>query len=901
MQAHPTKFIAEVKPNTRGDFFQLAQGFGNGGGLHLHHLTLQLRKKRVQVPGELQRDHAQTWPATAARARSGANVRRGARLQGSPMCLNLLLLGLATSEAWGQETEPTGVLPRESELGAQGADQAGELQPPRLLNRLDVPWPADVPYTQGATRIGFELVIDEEGRVENIRGLTGPESFWAAAEALIAAARFEPARDAGGPVAVTIPLILELRPPPIVAEGRLLLSGGSSVAVAGATLELGGQEATTDAEGRFEFRGLPPGEYALTTRAAGLRTDPVVVSVVEGSAAVIALWARPNSVGDGIVATYRKGRPEVGRRTLSAEELRNTPGTLGDPLRAVANLPGVVRSPLEMGWMLVRGGDPRDTAVYVDGVRLPLVYHLGGFTSVLHPAFIDRVEFLPGGGGVRYGRATAGTIDLVTRGREPAAEARAGANLVFASGYANIPWPNRDDITLSASFRRSYLDAVLSPFLPEESRGAIPRFWDWQGRVDIGPDSSVSLFGFADTIDVGDSGGGIATISVATQRVHGRTRVPLGARELVLHPYLSVESISFELEEWTSSSERLNAGGGLRAEIPDDGERFWGWSAGVDLDAFSATLRTNQLSRVEPVFMPDPYAEVRIGKQQQTSAIAGLRVDTLLAGDHEARVGLSPRLMLHHAITSNARIGLEAGLYHEAPPWELLLGPPEGAVLALDESINLAANAGWGRGPISLNLDVWTRVITRTTRMEADGSLDQGDGLAVGTDLFVDLRLGRLSAMAKYGLSSSLRRDDVEDSFVPSPYDQPHSVGLVAAYDLGRAWNLGARWRFSSGFPVPNGGVEAFDVLTLQTFALDPESGRLDDFHALDLKISKRFMFRKWRLDAYLDVQNVYNRRVAEPVITGFTDVVFDGYGYGLTTLPIFGVEGQWGGDPRRP
>ena len=76
---------------------------------------------------------------------------------------------------------------------------------------------------------------------------------------------------------------------------------------------------------------------------------------------------------------------------------------------------------------------------------------------------------------------------------------------------------------------------------------------------------------------------------------------------------------------------------------------------------------------------------------------------------------------------------------------------------------------------------------------------------------------------------------------------------------------------------------------------------RVEDYHTLDLKAAKRFVFRTWRLDAFLDVQNVYNHRVPEPVVTGFSDLGFEGLGFGFMTRPIFGVEGQWGGDPRRP
>lgn len=772
---------------------------------------------------------------------------------------------------------------------------------PSFAAPIVVPWPDRVPFRDGPATVQFDLRIGEDGRIEAATAIMGDEPFVSATRQVLLATTMLPASEQGIPVAVTVPFTLEIWPPPITIEGHVRLAGGTVATVPGARVSAGHVETVTDATGHFEIRGLPPGSYTLTVRGDAVRVDPLAFVAEPHSAIVTELWARPDAIGDGIVATYRRGRTEMARRSLTAEELRDTPGTLGDPLRAVVNLPGVVRSPLEMGWLLVRGGDPRDSAVYVDGVRVPLVYHLGGFTSVVHPAFVARVDFLPGGGGVRYGRATAGTVDLITRSREPAAEARVGANLVFASAYGNLPIPNRPDVTVSGSFRRSYLDAVASPFLPEESRGAIPRFWDWQGRVDLGPDTSLFTFGFVDTIDVGDNEGGVATISVATQRIHGRTRVPLGSRDLVIHPFLSWESTSFELAEWTSSSNRTQTGGGLRAELPDPGTERFGWTAGLDLETFSAGLDSGELVRNEAVVLPDVYGDVRYGDPAVVSAVLGLRVDSLFVGDQPQRLGLSPRLALQKPLGDRSGIGVEAGIFHQPPAWELVLGPPEGAVLELDESVNLSVDGRFGRGPIDLSGSVWYRALTRTTRMEFDGSLDQGEGMAYGADLFAEVRAGRGRGMAKYGFARSLRRDDVGDAYQPSAYDQPHTIALVAGYDLGKAWTASTRWRYATGFPVPRGGIEAFDVLTLQTHALNPESGRLDDFHALDLKISKRFMFRKWRLDAYLDVQNVYNRRVPEPVITGFTDVVFEGYGYGLTTLPIFGVEGQWGGDPRRP
>ena len=45
-------------------------------------------------------------------------------------------------------------------------------------------------------------------------------------------------------------------------------------------------------------------------------------------------------------------------------------------------------------------------------------------------------------------------------------------------------------------------------------------------------------------------------------------------------------------------------------------------------------------------------------------------------------------------------------------------------------------------------------------------------------------------------------------------------------------------------------------------------------------------------LSLYLDVQNVYHRRVVEPIVTGFRETL-PSYGFGLPILPIFGIEGE--------
>ena len=73
---------------------------------------------------------------------------------------------------------------------------------------------------------------------------------------------------------------------------------------------------------------------------------------------------------DGLEVIVRGERParEVTRRTVDRREIERIPGTGGDALRSIQNLPGVARPPGLSGLLVVRGSGPQDTATFIDGV-----------------------------------------------------------------------------------------------------------------------------------------------------------------------------------------------------------------------------------------------------------------------------------------------------------------------------------------------------------------------------------------------------------------------------------------------------------------------------------------------------------------------------------------------------
>ena len=89
---------------------------------------------------------------------------------------------------------------------------------------------------------------------------------------------------------------------------------------------------------------------------------------------------------------------------VQAEQATRVPGTQGDVLKVVENLPGVARSAAGAGTLVVWGSAPQDTRVYVDGVHVPRLYHDGGYRSIVSSDFVRSVELVPDGYGPPYGR-----------------------------------------------------------------------------------------------------------------------------------------------------------------------------------------------------------------------------------------------------------------------------------------------------------------------------------------------------------------------------------------------------------------------------------------------------------------------------------------------------------------
>lgn len=107
---------------------------------------------------------------------------------------------------------------------------------------------------------------------------------------------------------------------------------------------------------------------------------------------------------------------------------------------------------------------------------------------------------------------------------------------------------------------------------------------------------------------------------------------------------------------------------------------------------------------------------------------------------------------------------------------------------------------------------------------------------------------------------------DKNDVYRPSSWDTKHLLNLISSYKLPKNWNVAMRWRFVGGAPYSPIDTElsknrvAWNITNQPYLDYDNfNSERLPAAHQLDLRIDKEIYFKKWVLNLYTDVQNVYN------------------------------------------
>lgn len=145
--------------------------------------------------------------------------------------------------------------------------------------------------------------------------------------------------------------------------------------------------------------------------------------------------------------------------------------------------------------------------------------------------------------------------------------------------------------------------------------------------------------------------------------------------------------------------------------------------------------------------------------------------------------------------------------------------------------------------------------------------VSDAEGRAYGLEFLAQQRLFKdFYGIAALTLVRSEFTNPNTAGFVPSSWDNKFIVSLTAGKRFGKNWEIGTRWRFLGGTPYTPFNLEESSLISnwdlRNSGILDfnqINAIRLDPFHQLDLRIDKKYFFKRWNLNWYVDIQNLYN------------------------------------------
>ena len=277
----------------------------------------------------------------------------------------------------------------------------------------------------------------------------------------------------------------------VIVEAR---TGAPLVAVL-VKVQATGQQAFSDAEGRFEIADVPSGPQTLVISVVGYGLVRRDVAVVAGEAVDISIPVAEGAstyVEDVAVSgsPYRETEPGVASQSvLGSRELLGLRGLIADdPYRAAQMLPGVAASDDFRAEFAVRGLGPSHIGISIDGVDSPLLFHTvrgvddAGSLGLVNSDILESATLLSGAHPQRLNSHLGSRLDFTTR--DGSRDRLTVRGLISASAASTVwegPLGGSKKASWMVAVRQSYLDWLLRQI--DTTTGATFGYLDGQAQA----------------------------------------------------------------------------------------------------------------------------------------------------------------------------------------------------------------------------------------------------------------------------------------------------------------------------------------------------------------------------------------------------------------------------------
>jgi hypothetical protein len=258
---------------------------------------------------------------------------------------------------------------------------------------------------------------------------------------------------------------------------------------------------------------------------------------------------------------------------------------------------------------------------------------------------------------------------------------------------------------------------------------------------------------------------------------------------------------------------------------------------------------------------------------------------------------LSPRFSVSYALTDKFSLSMNTGRYYQLPSYTTLgYRDSQGKLLNQDNGISyiradhLVAGLEFRRNvrsritlegfykwydryPFSINDSV--SLASKPADFGVYGNeevLSQQKGRSYGAELYYrDKYFNKFDLTLSYTLVRSQAENKQKD-WISTAWYNNHIVNITGFWKINNNWEAGFKWRYVGGAPYTpydldrSSLIQAWNVQGQGYLDYDRyNSKRLNPFQQLDIRVDREFYFKKWTLNLYIDVQNVYNFQSDSP------------------------------------
>lgn len=240
-------------------------------------------------------------------------------------------------------------------------------------------------------------------------------------------------------------------------------------------LESGSNSGTVSNRYGFFSISVPKGTVNLLISGVGVSAQEVLLQVNRDTSVTFLMQGK--SLSEVVIsASVKPNRIPLSRMSLRSEELEAVPPLLGEPdmVKALALLPGVNLALEGSSALAVRGGNPDQNLILLDGAKVFNPTHLFGIISVFNTDAIEQVILYKGNFPAQFGGKVASVMDIqLKEGTSEVAEVKGSIGLLSSRISFSGPIGKQQNAHYLLTARASYLGLFLSPiYLAYRSGGA---------------------------------------------------------------------------------------------------------------------------------------------------------------------------------------------------------------------------------------------------------------------------------------------------------------------------------------------------------------------------------------------------------------------------------------------